>query len=208
MLSEELINGIVNCEPIETNIKIISVRKYKIGYEVRTEKVWYGSNESNAFGMKSAYNSNGNYIGNSKEAYFLYRKKGIKPEIIDSNHDVCSIGFCEKEQKWYGWSHRALYGFGIGSQVKKGDCAFSPSTKEEQLEDIKSWYNDDMYKNLKIEPTEQDIKISYNIVQETTGKILCRTVTEYWNYNGKGEWTAKTLEDAKQMAIDFANDVA
>lgn len=26
--------------------------------------------------------------------------------------------------KWYGWSHRAVYGFGIGDKVKKGDCAY------------------------------------------------------------------------------------
>ena len=60
-----------------------------------------------------------------------------------------SIGFSEKEQKWYGWSHRAIYGFGIGSKVKKGDCG----------------------------------------------------------YKGKA-WTAKTLDDAKQMAKDFADAVS
>ena len=27
--------------------------------------------------------------------------------------------------KWYGWSHRAMYGFGIGDKVKKGDCAYT-----------------------------------------------------------------------------------
>lgn len=27
--------------------------------------------------------------------------------------------------KWYGWSHRAMYGFGIGDKVKKGDCAYN-----------------------------------------------------------------------------------
>lgn len=26
--------------------------------------------------------------------------------------------------KWYGWSHRAVYGFGIGDKVKKGDVAY------------------------------------------------------------------------------------
>jgi hypothetical protein len=31
------------------------------------------------------------------------------------------IGFSEKEQKWYGWSHRAFCGFGIGDKVKEGD---------------------------------------------------------------------------------------
>lgn len=37
-------------------------------------------------------------------------KRGIKP--IPCNG--ASIGFSEKEQKWYGWSHRAIQGFGIG----------------------------------------------------------------------------------------------
>lgn len=27
--------------------------------------------------------------------------------------------------KWYGWSHRAMYGFGIGDKIKKGDCAYN-----------------------------------------------------------------------------------
>jgi hypothetical protein len=78
----------------------------------------------------------------------FFEKHGIKKQTMPG-HNVPSIGFSEKEQKWYGWSHRAIYGFGVGSKVKKGDCA----------------------------------------------------------YNGK-EWTAKTLDDAKQMAIDFANDVS
>lgn len=60
-----------------------------------------------------------------------------------------SIGFSEKEQKWYGWSHRAIYGFGIGSKVKKGDCGYKGKT-----------------------------------------------------------WTAKTLDDAKQMAKDFVDAVS
>jgi hypothetical protein len=29
-----------------------------------------------------------------------------------------SIAFSEKEQKWYGWSHRTIYGFGVGHHVK------------------------------------------------------------------------------------------
>jgi hypothetical protein len=32
-----------------------------------------------------------------------------------------SIGFSKKEQKWFGWSHRAMFGFGIGHKVKAGD---------------------------------------------------------------------------------------
>ena len=31
------------------------------------------------------------------------------------------IGFAPKTQEWYGWSHRAIAGFKVGSTVKKGD---------------------------------------------------------------------------------------
>lgn len=27
--------------------------------------------------------------------------------------------------KWYGWSHRAVHGFGIGDKIKKGDIAYA-----------------------------------------------------------------------------------
>ena len=43
--------------------------------------------------------------------------------MIDKDHGVCSVGFCKEDGKWYGWSHRAIYGFKIGDKVKKGDCA-------------------------------------------------------------------------------------
>ena len=54
-------------------------------------------------------------------------------------HEVPQIGFSETEQKWYGWSHRAIYGFGIGSEVKKGDCGYEyPGPKKAKtLEDAK-----------------------------------------------------------------------
>lgn len=37
-------------------------------------------------------------------------KHGIK--VISSG-----LGYSEKEQKWYGWSHRAVHGFGIGDMI-------------------------------------------------------------------------------------------
>jgi len=47
----------------------------------------------------------------------FFTKHGISPTKSKSCHSVCSIGFSEKEQKWYGWSHRAACGFGIGDKV-------------------------------------------------------------------------------------------
>ena len=45
-------------------------------------------------------------------------------EIFCDKHDIniCkdneSIGFSEKEQAWYGFSHRAIHGFKIGDKCK------------------------------------------------------------------------------------------
>ena len=64
-------------------------------------------------------------------------------EFMDK-HDIKqekgSIGFSEKEQKYYGWSHRAIYGFGIGDIVKEGDViaeSFSVGFEAKNLDDSK-----------------------------------------------------------------------
>lgn len=47
-------------------------------------------------------------------------KRGIVPELASDEHTTCSIGK-DKRGKWWGWSHRAMYGFTKGSRVKEGD---------------------------------------------------------------------------------------
>lgn len=47
-------------------------------------------------------------------------KHGIVGEKRSGEHVADSIGFSEKEQKWWGWSHRAIYGFEVGHKVKEG----------------------------------------------------------------------------------------
>lgn len=100
-------------------------RHYKnAGYFVKTvEHKWDGDPDMGPFYMRSAFTANGgDYIGDPKTAHMLCAKRGIAPEKRSPKHKVCSIGWCEREKKWYGWSHRAIYGFGVGSVVKKGDC--------------------------------------------------------------------------------------
>jgi len=67
--------------------------------------------------MHSAYNHNGDYIGDIATAQQLCDNYGIAPETIDPEHSVCSIGYSAKDNKWYGWSHRAICGFGIGDKI-------------------------------------------------------------------------------------------
>lgn len=54
-----------------------------------------------------------NHIDEGKKKEDFFEKHGIK-----KGPNGC-IGFSEKEQKWYGWSHRAIHGFGIGDKYKE-----------------------------------------------------------------------------------------
>jgi len=136
---------------------ILATRKYKAGYEVRDEIHetnfeafsasrptteiqqemidWINSHRGEHVIIKSAYTLNGDYVGSPRIAHRLIVKRGIKPELANLKDHVCSIGFCEREQKWYGWSHRAIYGFGVGSEVKEGDCCASSGYTEDYLKE-------------------------------------------------------------------------
>jgi len=160
-------------------MEVIKVRRYKAGYEIRSERL---SEEESGVGpgglivtMKSAYTPEGYYIGSSKDAHRLIVKRGIKPQPReparpDANNGrgrTCSIGFCEREQKWYGWSHRAIYGFGIGDVVREGDCTASSGWIDEYLK----------------EHPEEDLSLPVGFI-------------------------AQNLDDAKRMAIAFADSVS
>lgn len=70
----------------------------------------------------------------------LFIKHGITKvesysQFSNINSQVACIGFSEKERKWYGWSHRAFYGFGIGHIVKQGNCEASSGWTDEYLKE-------------------------------------------------------------------------
>jgi hypothetical protein len=66
----------------------------------------------------------GSFIGDDKTARFL-NERGIQPQRNKDSHSVASVGWCEREQKWYGWSHRAIFGFGIGDDYYWPDTMFN-----------------------------------------------------------------------------------
>lgn len=47
--------------------------------------------------------------------------RGIKPEPREMDHSACSIGL-GADGKWYGWSHRAIVGFGVGDALFDARC--------------------------------------------------------------------------------------
>jgi len=150
---------------MDTLIKVLGIRNYKVGYQVRTEEHSVGDDGEKVV-VKFAHTvPGGDFVGNSLDAHRLF-KRGIKPEKADPSDSICSIGFCILQQKWYGWSHRAICGFGIGDVVKEGDCTAASGWTDEYLE-----MHPDADKSLPV------------------------------------GFTAKTLDDAKLMAIAFAESV-
>ena len=199
-------------------------------YQIKTEEV-YGF-DGEPYETTYAVNFADQYIGDIDMAKFICDKYEIWPECIDENHEVCSIGFCEKDQKWYGWSHRAIYGFGVGSKVEKGHIAYVADNPEELMQDYAEFYRDiseELYQQKLDSCAILEDRSGIRILLEPMKIKMYDTIDGALNSLkngdddaeeielfkddvriikcGRGEWTAETLEDAKEMAIEFANGV-
>lgn len=161
-------------------------------------------------------------VGMENDLNFLL-KIGVTEQIQDGYGEpkTCCIGFNPMEQKWYGWSHRAIFGYGIGSERKKGSCVYSANNKKDFAEKNLRWYGDtDMDETYKENATVKEhtedgvlgVLVEYNydtkVPNENFRGKISSVFKPYPKTWGKGEWTAKTLEEAREMAIDFAKEVS
>ena len=90
---------------------------YESGYEIRKECITMREDGSK-FVSYTAYTLDGDYIGRPGFAKYLTEKKGIRPECVNpSKQSPCSVGFNAAQNKWFGWSHRGICGFGIGDKI-------------------------------------------------------------------------------------------
>jgi hypothetical protein len=165
----------------------------------------------------------GSYVGaidQEKDLEFL-ADFGITEQIQNRkniNGNTSNIGFNPIEQKWYGWSHRAVYGFGIGSKVSKGDCAYQPKDLNDYIDEQLNFWKDKEYHDktfYRLGKNEEGkegfyIEWRYNdqVPNESLGYSISSIFYEIPSEFGRGEWVAETLEDAKQMACDFAGGVS
>jgi len=146
-----------------------------------------------------------------QERGLMFLEKYQITEQISSSHNVINIGFSPMSQKWYGWSHRAIYGFGVGHKMKIGDVGFQPSCRDEFIYQTVNFWQDEYTTPLKAEVKDNNLILTGVYLETVPNKDLVGTkyehtesIPEKW---GRGVWTAKNLQDAKQMAIDFAEDV-
>lgn len=153
-------------------------------------------------------------------------KLGITEQVQAGHGEptTANIGFNPVVNKWFGWSHREIFGFGVGSKCKKGDCGYEPKNKQDFAEACFAFWGEDSYSigDGKFEFGEgpdhtgkKEVKgvwVTYTYSDKVPNKSLIGT--EYTHFSqfpdkwGKGEWTANNLEEAKEMAIDFARGVS
>ena len=113
-------------------VEVLNKENYfEDGYQIRHERVGGTLFGNDTIDMEVAYNYEGDYIGDRGMAQMLARL-GIKAERASDSHKVCSIGYSEKSGKYYGWSHRAIFGFPIG--YKDSDTEQEITSFEEQRE--------------------------------------------------------------------------
>jgi len=120
---------------IQTSI----ISETKRGAFLYRRENWEMADNPPAIEIDAVYNLDGDYVGEPSFADGL-AELGIVPQKRTPTSNVCSVGFSAEHGKWYGWSHRAMCGFGVGDVVAVGDvCAddLPIGFKAETLDDAK-----------------------------------------------------------------------
>lgn len=191
--------------------KILKIKSF-YHYDIKTELVDGEQFGCDDYKMKVAYTKQGDYLGDPKTAYRLVNKYGIIHFQKKPSANIASIGYSPSKHKWYGWSHRAIFGFKPGSKCKIGSCHYRAKNKVDYCKSCVEFWKSEEHSNVvgTYKPNGIQVKWIYNA--KTKNKKLHSKISsvfcEYPKEFGKGEWTAKTWEDAKQMAIDFSDGVS
>ena len=121
------------------NVEVKSIKKHESGLFNIHEEIWrFGTGKPSPMTVIRSFQ--GNYICTEDELpRFGFVERGITPQPTNDEdvgtHAVCAIGFSRKHNKWFGWSHRAIYGFGVGDVIKEGDCAAGHGFTEEYIKE-------------------------------------------------------------------------
>lgn len=112
--------------------KASALKEIEQWYEVRWENIPGGDDTDEMwYAVYSRIDSG--YVGTPEDAYRLMQQGIVDVQKSEPKDNVCSIGLNPNTKKWYGWSHRAMHGFGVGDVVKEGDCCASSGYTEEYL---------------------------------------------------------------------------
>ena len=148
----------------------------------------------------------------------------VRKVLKDFNRDILvgAFNIDHPKQCVSGWYHKVYGAFGtsrdalIGSECKKGQLHYIPTDEYDFLDDCVNFWSNEDHLNVSGGFGEQEgmegvlikwdysVKVKNESLRGTTGGTFEPFPGEW----GRGEWVAKTLEDAKQMACDFSRGVS
>ena len=89
---------------------------------VRCEELWRDPDWEDTPSKRTVIRTiGGDYVCSPDFVDWMIRED-IRPEKREPQHHVCSVGFSPTQQRWFGWSHRAACGFGLGDRVFQEDA--------------------------------------------------------------------------------------
>ncbi len=96
--------------------------------------------------MLACYTPEGYYIGDLNTAGWLYFHHGLTQVMplrvaLDARKAAqairekwaCQVGFDAANNRWVGWSHRAISGFPVGHVVEEGECVTTTGWTDEYI---------------------------------------------------------------------------
>lgn len=178
-------------------IKTLSIRKWpSLGIEVRNEE-WtaISTGISKPLKTRSMYSlDNGIYLGSADHNGFfrMFKRFGItKFEKTKPDHTIATIGFSNKNDKWYGWSHRAIAGFDVGHKIKQGDIGYNEFYKK--------------YNKNKIETKEEakDMAVIFSLDVSHTIKDHKNLIFEIYKKNSKKLLIENDLTGVNNFDISY-----
>jgi len=123
----------------------------------------------------------------------------------DSSLDANMLLFNGEE--WDAFTDRGIKTyFKIGSTCKKGDIHFVPSNKQEFIEQEVEFWKGKGFDVLECKVGDLGFEFKMRIANGRFGKGITHYAKLPQSY-GRGEWTAQTLDDAKQMCIDYLTNL-
>jgi hypothetical protein len=112
-----------------------------------------------------------------------------------------------------------MFGFGIGSVIKRGDCGYQAPTAEAFGQQMLDFFldNDEDYLNRTHRPSADADGVRGVMIEATYSNAVPNEQLHGAKYQlfrpypekfGRGEWVVETMDDARQAACDFADAVA
>ena len=140
-------------------------------------------------------------VGFEKDIWFLARR-WITRELSYGS------GYSLLYRTWFGWDSTSLYEFKPGHSVMRGDRAYVPRHREDFIVDVLDFCTSEFDSGIVIDRVE-DNGVWLRRMHTDDGRNIfhvgkCESIfNRYPTTYGRGEWTAHTYNDCRQMAKDF-----